>query len=62
MEKARAIMKWVTKSALPTGILPEQLHPYNGDPLSVSPLTWSHAEFVDLVVDYIEKMKKFEGK
>ncbi len=33
----------------------EQLHPYTGEPLSVSPLTWSHAEYVRTVQEYIER-------
>jgi glucoamylase len=33
----------------------EQLHPYTGEPLSVSPLTWSHAEYVRTVQEYIDR-------
>ncbi|MGB6066613.1 MAG: glycoside hydrolase family 15 protein [Desulfomonilaceae bacterium] len=40
------LMKWVTEHALPSGVLAEQVHPLTGEPLSVSPLTWSHATFV----------------
>ena len=40
------ILEWVTEHALPSGILAEQVHPVTGKPLSVSPLTWSHATFV----------------
>jgi GH15 family glucan-1,4-alpha-glucosidase len=43
------ILKWVTDHALPSGILAEQVHPFTGAPLSVSPLTWSHATFVATV-------------
>ena len=43
------ILKWVTDHALPSGILAEQVHPFTGEPLSVSPLTWSHATFVATV-------------
>src|SRR4029077_1577514 len=32
--------------AFPSGTRAEQLHPYSGEPVSVSPLTWSHAEYV----------------
>lgn len=49
---------WVVRHALPSGILPEQLHPLNGDHLSVSPLTWSHAEYVLTVVQYLEKLEE----
>ena len=40
----------------------EQLHPYTGEPLSVSPLTWSHATYVRAVREYIDRsgrMKSF---
>ena len=40
------ILQWVADHALPSGVLAEQVHPVNGKPLSVSPLTWSHATFV----------------
>jgi GH15 family glucan-1,4-alpha-glucosidase len=58
LEKAKNLMHWVTKRALSTGILPEQIHPTTGSPLSVSPLTWSHAEFVELVIDYLSKKRQ----
>jgi GH15 family glucan-1,4-alpha-glucosidase len=41
-----AILEWVADHALPSGVLAEQVHPDTGEPLSVSPLTWSHATFV----------------
>jgi glucoamylase len=43
------IVKWVVKHALPSGILGEQLDPFTGVPLSVSPLTWSHATLISTV-------------
>jgi len=46
MEGALVILDWVVRHALPSGVLPEQVHPVSGAPLSVSPLTWSHATFV----------------
>ena len=58
LEKAKEVMRWVVLRALPTGIIPEQIHPATGEPLSVSPLTWSHAEFVELVVDYLGKREE----
>lgn len=50
-----ATLEWVARHAAPTGALGEQLHPETGETLSVSPLTWSHAEFVDCVLDYLER-------
>jgi len=43
-------LQWVAERASPTGMLAEQYHPDTGEPLSVSPLTWSHAEFVGSVL------------
>lgn len=60
LKDALEIIKWLMRNSLPTGVMPEQINPYNGEPLSVSPLTWSHSEFVDLVVDYVEKYKKLK--
>ena len=37
---------WVTAHAQPSGVLPEQVHLCAGTAWSVTPLTWSHAEFV----------------
>jgi oligosaccharide amylase len=55
LRDAKHHIDWVYKQALSSGILPEQVHPYTGKPLSVAPLTWSHATFVDVVKDYLEK-------
>lgn len=57
MKEALDILNWVADHALSTGVLAEQVHPKTGDPLSVSPLTWSHAEFVDTMTNYVEKLK-----
>lgn len=40
------LMTLVAQRALPSGVLPEQYDPHTGAPLSVSPLTWSHAAFL----------------
>lgn len=47
------VLRWVTQRALPSGVLAEQVDPYSGAPLSVSPLTWSHAAFVSAVQAYL---------
>ena len=46
LEEPLKILEWIAEYALPSGILAEQVHPVTGKPLSVSPLTWSHATFV----------------
>jgi hypothetical protein len=50
-------MEWAAKRALPSGVLPEQIDPRTGEPLSVSPLTWSHAEFVITVQGYLDRLE-----
>ncbi|MEE8448662.1 MAG: glycoside hydrolase family 15 protein [Thermodesulfobacteriota bacterium] len=54
------IFHWVAEHALPSGILSEQLNPYTSEPVSVSPLTWSHAAFVVAVIHYLEKLAELE--
>ena len=58
LQRPRQILEWVAEHALPSGVLAEQLHPYTGAPLSVSPLTWSHAEYVKTVLDYCRKFEE----
>jgi GH15 family glucan-1,4-alpha-glucosidase len=48
-------IKWVTDRTLESGILAEQVHPFTGAPLSVSPLTWSHAALVVTIQAYVAK-------
>jgi GH15 family glucan-1,4-alpha-glucosidase len=55
LKPARDILDWVAGAALPSGVLAEQLDPYSRTPLSVSPLTWSHATLVSLVHEYVRK-------
>jgi GH15 family glucan-1,4-alpha-glucosidase len=50
---ARELLMWVAKRALPSGLLAEQVDPYSGAPLSVSPLTWSHATFISTAESYL---------
>jgi GH15 family glucan-1,4-alpha-glucosidase len=57
-EELRSIqdtLLWAVQRASSSGLLPEQLHPVTGKPLSVSPLTWSHAVFVDTVLQYLKR-------
>lgn len=58
LKPALAIFEWVTHHALPSGVLAEQVHPYTDAPLSVSPLTWSHAAFVTAALEYLDKLSE----
>jgi glucoamylase len=54
LAQGRALIEWAAERALPSGVMAEQVDPYTGAPLSVSPLTWSHAAYVLAVLDYVE--------
>jgi GH15 family glucan-1,4-alpha-glucosidase len=55
LQEAMQLLLWVADRALPSGVIAEQVDPYTGAPLSVSPLTWSHASFIMCVMEYLEK-------
>jgi glucoamylase len=57
LKRPLAYLEWCTRRALPSGILSEQVHPYTGEPLSVSPLTWSHAAFVSAVQRFARRSR-----
>lgn len=44
--EARHRVEWAIAHASTAGLLPEQLHPFSGEPLAVQPLAWSHAELI----------------
>jgi GH15 family glucan-1,4-alpha-glucosidase len=60
LHQALAPLQWVGDHALPSGVLAEQVDPYTDAPLSVSPLTWSHAEYVAAVRWYVGKHRRLE--
>lgn len=52
--KTHEILAWVASRAVAaTGILSEQINPDDNTPLSVAPLTWSHAEYIATLLDTI---------
>ena len=55
LASGRSLLEWAAQRALASGTMAEQLHPYTGEPLSVSPLTWSHAEYVRTVRQYLDR-------
>ncbi len=62
LKETEKYLEWTLDKMNPAGILPEQLSPFTGEHLSVSPLTWSHATFVDTVLKYNEKSRSFSKK
>jgi oligosaccharide amylase len=57
LKEALGLIHWAIDHALPSGVLAEQVHPFTGAPLSVSPLTWSHAQLVTAVMEYMNKVR-----
>jgi len=57
LASALSLLEWTAAHALPSGVLAEQLNPLTGAPMSVSPLTWSHAAYITTVCDYREKTR-----
>lgn len=55
LNKPLEILHWVYDHRCKSGLLSEQIHPYTGEPLSVSPLTWSHATVVAVVNNYLKR-------
>ena len=58
LKPAIDIFSWVCHHALPSGCLSEQVHPYDGKQVSVSPLTWSHAGLIIAIIKYLDKLDK----
>lgn len=60
LEAGRRLLTWVADHASDAGLLAEQIHPYTNQPLSVSPLTWSHSTYVLTVMKYLERLSALE--
>lgn len=61
LSAAMPIMEWVAEHALASGVLAEQVHPETNAPLSVSPLTWSHATVVGTLMNYLSKLDEMSA-
>jgi glucoamylase len=60
LKMALPIFEWTANHALDSGVLAEQVNPYTNEPISVSPLTWSHATVVSTVIKYLEKLEELQ--
>jgi glucoamylase len=58
LAEALPYMEWTADRAFESGVLAEQFNPYTGSPIGVSPLTWSHATVVMVVVEYLRKLQE----
>jgi GH15 family glucan-1,4-alpha-glucosidase len=50
LERAFRYLDWAKAHARPSGVMAEQVDPLTGDPVSVAPLTWSHAAYVSACI------------
>jgi GH15 family glucan-1,4-alpha-glucosidase len=58
LQRALDLVRWARAKATPSMILPEQVDPYSGEPLSVAPLTWSHAQVISVVHAYLDALHR----
>jgi GH15 family glucan-1,4-alpha-glucosidase len=62
LDRARELLEWCATKANRSGVLAEQVHPLTGDPMSVAPLTWSHAAYVGAVQRYARKSQTLKER
>jgi glucoamylase len=60
LKMALPIFEWTAGHSLESGVLAEQVNPYTNEPISVSPLTWSHATVVSTSIKYLEKLEQLQ--
>jgi GH15 family glucan-1,4-alpha-glucosidase len=58
LDNAIKYLKWALLQANNAGMLSEQLDAVTGLPVSVTPLTWSHAQYVVTFLQYVKKLEE----
>ncbi len=58
LDTVRYWLNWVVIHSPVSRVLSEQLHPFTGDQLSATPLTWSHAEYVRTIMQYHQALER----
>jgi len=61
LRSAVDLMEWAAVTATRTGMLSEQVNPFTLAPLSVAPLTWSHAQFITTACSYLDRLHELEA-
>lgn len=56
--KAELLIEWVAERASPSGMFPEQVSAEDGSSLSVQPLVWSHASFIETLMLLAQEEQK----
>lgn len=54
-DKGLELIEWCQSLLMNTGVLAEQLNPYNQQYISVAPLTWSQAEYASTLLDLVSE-------
>jgi GH15 family glucan-1,4-alpha-glucosidase len=57
LQSALDLVRWARSKARPSLILPEQIHPLTGAPLSVAPFSWSHGQLVSVIRGYLDALR-----
>ncbi|HWW60376.1 MAG TPA: glycoside hydrolase family 15 protein, partial [Thermoanaerobaculia bacterium] len=57
LQTALDLVRWARAKAPQSMLLPEQIDPYDGQALSVAPLTWSHAQVVSVIAGYLDVLR-----
>lgn len=55
LELAEKILKNISEKIIPSGLMPEQMHPYTGEGVSVTPYILSHACYITTINNYLKK-------
>ena len=61
LNNVKPLLQWARDHAFGSGIMAEQAHPMTGEPLSVSPLTWSHASFCLAFEEYVRRWHELQA-
>jgi glucoamylase len=62
LREALPYLDWTANRAFASGVLAEQFDPYSGQAISVSPLTWSHATVMIVVMKYLLRHARLTGR
>ncbi|MHC5024926.1 MAG: glycoside hydrolase family 15 protein, partial [Planctomycetota bacterium] len=62
LEPSLRYLEWAAERAHDSGVLAEQFDPHTGAPLSVSPLTWSHATVMTVAMHYLLRFAEITGR
>ena len=54
------LIEWTAGKTYDSGVMAEQVHPFTSEPLSVSPLTWSHATYAATIQQYNCKARELD--